>query len=519
MMAKRANLVLGQLEDDQLRSFSWDMDVCIPLGVMGQNGIISHRQRLLHSISLMTYYRCDKPYAREKGQEVDLSSLRHLKHLKWIGLRPQDIATLSLAVRNNQNSLQRLELDFVSWSYLAGRIGDHRHAGQEGEDEAHYDEENLPEEASADLWLLEDFVDQVSRGDNENEEENDKLWLLQRLAAYEGQISDDEGYEDEETEDKGKIEDEEHIPNDDDLESNAKVDKDATQPQAWFANSVLQINNSRLRPVFFPNIRLLSLSETPLTPGIAHVLNFETLISLTLRSCPGWRSFLESVIQLGVPIKLRAFALQTLPAADSSDAATTSTTLCRFLDVFETLEELYLSHIGPIDALKVWSHAANHTGLRRLVLQQRGLVPVLHRVLETDVLDQALPSGNSLLLIAEDPTLNPLYKLHHLEAVDLGCEPDYLPFFLLPFQCKASLKLIYVRPRGIASVDYVAYGEFRLNSCYENAIFRRGSSTTDECYTEIEEGAEAWREVVDRYQNVLQASVIPIIPELGWWWL
>ncbi|KAK3897539.1 hypothetical protein C8A05DRAFT_19723, partial [Staphylotrichum tortipilum] len=63
------------------------------------------------------------------------------------------------------------------------------------------------------------------------------------------------------------------------------------------------------QPILFPAISTLSLTGVPLTAAVAQALGFNTLWSLTIRECPGWREFLVWVVEAGLSVRLKAFEI------------------------------------------------------------------------------------------------------------------------------------------------------------------------------------------------------------------
>ncbi|KAK4141252.1 uncharacterized protein C8A04DRAFT_31230 [Dichotomopilus funicola] len=109
-LAPKAMMVLRELPDGQLHTFSWDLGTCVPSEILGPDGWVTHHHPSLRSLSLTT-----DPYCEETGSEIDLSSLRKLQNLTWRGPRAKDIPALSDAIRGNLPQLQNVGLDLVDW--------------------------------------------------------------------------------------------------------------------------------------------------------------------------------------------------------------------------------------------------------------------------------------------------------------------------------------------------------------------------------------------------------------------
>ncbi|KAF5698704.1 AAA family ATPase [Fusarium mundagurra] len=180
---------------------------------------------------------------------------------------------------------------------------------------------------------------------------------------------------------------------------------------------------------------------------MAHAFNFETLSSLTLRMCPNCDQFVERVMQLKHPIKLKKLEIQEPDAAHEWD----ETFILDFLNAFEGLEELFVSQSGPESALELWGHVAHrHPSLKRFVDHQRMLnldEDSPHFEKPCDVPDLGI-FGRSMRRIKEDPSQNPLAKLD-LEFIGLACIPERLKYILLPFTSKASLKVLHIRQSAL----------------------------------------------------------------------
>lgn len=201
--------------------------------------------------------------------------------------------------------------------------------------------------------------------------------------------------------------------------SNASGDEDEEirrmKGPGFFASTILGADPNS-PTLLFPRIRVLSLSQVPLTASMAPVFNFETLVSLKLRLCPRWEVFIKRVLKLGRPIKLRTLEIQ---GHENEDA------ILDLVDAFDGLEELFLSNSGPMPTLYLWEILARrHSTLRRLVCHQRTIELPQDSPVDGELCDLADLSiyGGEMRRIKEDPSENPLSELK-LEFIGLGCIP------------------------------------------------------------------------------------------------
>ncbi|KAM5357024.1 hypothetical protein ACJZ2D_016690 [Fusarium nematophilum] len=257
--------------------------------------------------------------------------------------------------------------------------------------------------------------------------------------------------------------------------SDDEDDMDGIRETDYFAYAVLGLNKRSPRPLF-PIIRVLFLSQVPLSAAMAHAFNFDTLASLTLRMCPNWDRFVGRVMQLNHPIKLKKLEIQ------ESDGVTyewSEAFILDFLDAFEGLEELFVSQAGPASALELWDHVARrHPTLKRFVGHQRTIntdEDSPHFEKPCDVPDLAI-FGPQMRRIKEDPSQNPLAKLD-LEFIGLACMPERLKYILLPFTSKASLKVLHIRQSGL---DLKQYASWAINNHPASATSGTRSDTSSE---------------------------------------
>lgn len=212
-----------------------------------------------------------------------------------------------------------------------------------------------------------------------------------------------------------------------DLSSDEEDGNDEVTSMAgrFFADHILGLHRRRPRPLL-PQLRVLNLTQVPLVAAIAHAINFDTLRSLTLRMCPGWCDFVKTTLELRVPLQLIALEIQE---TDNVSRGLGEDIIQDLLNGFEGLEDLFISQVGPLDTLGLWSIIARrHPTLRRFVHHQR-TVNVEEEALnfeeEHDIADLGL-YGRDVRIMREDPWRNnPLARLS-LECIGLCCLPERL---------------------------------------------------------------------------------------------
>ncbi|RSL39614.1 hypothetical protein CEP51_016792 [Fusarium floridanum] len=118
-LAFAAGLIVNEIGDNRLDTFSWDLETCIPEAILGPRGIITTRQRLLRALSIITDPDCHaKPtIPATEGSAIDLGNFRKLKSLRWRAPRSEDAPTLLSALSRNRRHLERLELDLGQCDY------------------------------------------------------------------------------------------------------------------------------------------------------------------------------------------------------------------------------------------------------------------------------------------------------------------------------------------------------------------------------------------------------------------
>jgi hypothetical protein len=217
----------------------------------------------------------------------------------------------------------------------------------------------------------------------------------------------------------------------DDLRGSDIGDIEADEPDtrhSYFTRNIFRPAN--YTKTYFKDLRVLSLSQVPIQQILAEAINFDALTSLSLRNCPGWDGFLQHVLDLNLPMRLRTFEVQN--TADYVDVD--EDILRSFIVAFEGLRELFVGEPGPDDAVEFWEKATHHQAtLKKFVYHQR----------RTDVGDEDdedgglggfdlwfdVPDlgilGHDMRRMKEDPSMNPFARLD-LEFVGLACQPRRL---------------------------------------------------------------------------------------------
>ncbi|KAJ2983140.1 hypothetical protein NQ176_g912 [Zarea fungicola] len=331
----------------------------------------------------------------------------------------------------------------------------------------------------------------------------------------------------------------------------------------YFMQEILGLRESPLRPCFM-QISTLSLSRVPLAAEMAHAINFDSLTSLTLRSCSRWQQFITGVLQLGVSIRLQKLEIQHQDSHGSD-------VIRDFLVAFQGLNDLAISESWPSNTIEVWNRVANHRAtLKRFVYHQRMIN-----------IDNASPDfgreqdsphlgffSKDLKDLQQKPLENPLTHLN-LEFIALACAPDYLKDLLLPFKTKNSLKVIHIRhsssdsdhsgswarrprttamaievdatpvadpeteggdtlnlqprfrefaewvfgPNGLPTVQFIVYGDFAYDGRGFQNLMLRKSLGGDAAFQVLSEFDTSWEDVIHLYGSSLGAC--PVEPFLG----
>jgi hypothetical protein len=174
----------------------------------------------------------------------------------------------------------------------------------------------------------------------------------------------------------------------------------------------------------FPAIRELSLTQVPLVAAMARAINFDTLRSLTLRTCPDWHKFLTEAMELDLPTRLKRLEIQDC----DNGSFLGYDVIYDFLATFQGLEELFVSYMGPEPTLQLWNQVIlHHATLKRLVHHQRTVnlddeSPYFEEM--KDLPDLAILS-EEIREIKGDPSQNPLARLD-LDFIGLCCIPERL---------------------------------------------------------------------------------------------
>ncbi|KFY18708.1 hypothetical protein V493_08398 [Pseudogymnoascus sp. VKM F-4281 (FW-2241)] len=103
--------LLKQLEDNTLKSFSWELGTCIPPQVLGPWGYLPVKQTSLEALTLITGSKC----YYEDDDLLDLSQFRALRRISWIGLHSEShFMDLQYALKTNSKHLTHLRLEYVN---------------------------------------------------------------------------------------------------------------------------------------------------------------------------------------------------------------------------------------------------------------------------------------------------------------------------------------------------------------------------------------------------------------------
>lgn len=199
-------------------------------------------------------------------------------------------------------------------------------------------------------------------------------------------------------------------------------DEDGRIADNYFTRTILCLDKCSPQPLL-PAIRVLSLSQVPVSASMVFAVDFPAIESFTLRRCPGWDELLEHVLHLGLSIKLSILEIQETDDVTHGEA---DHTLAQFLSAFEGLQELFISHQGPSHTLALWElFRGRHSTLRRFVYHQRTIdmeedSPYFEEA--RDLPDLSLIEEDKHLL-RENPAQSPLAELH-IECLGLACVPE-----------------------------------------------------------------------------------------------
>ena len=213
------------------------------------------------------------------------------------------------------------------------------------------------------------------------------------------------------------------------LASDNAGDHEDTAAQNFLVQGLLGPDR-RLTPLVLPDIRTLVLSQVPVTASLAKMISFESLVSLTLRNCPGWDTFLARAARLKCRIQLTTFELHS----ETVSPLWTQNTLVEFLGAFRGLEELFVSQAGPVDSLALWDCIACHKStLKRLVQQQSAInTEMMAPYFEGAhvIWDRAI-FGRGARDMRDDACQSPFAQLE-LEYVGIGYAPERLVSLKFP---------------------------------------------------------------------------------------
>ncbi|KAF4963090.1 hypothetical protein FSARC_8863 [Fusarium sarcochroum] len=255
--------------------------------------------------------------------EIDLSSWRNLRSFSWTGFRAGELYIISTAIENNSAHLDELILDPSSW-----------------------------------LRIEPDLIDEILKQDDGQSKHASDLRL------YMSQFPEWVQTRDHDTEDQPDIEEAQDTNGEND------IDHEYVRGllSAYLAHNIFGVRDApRL-----PRLRVLSLTEMPLSKALASVFTVETLTSLTLRTCLSWPVFLEHIMESDCQINLRTFELQCGFQVSGNELSQQNEILLRFLKSFTGLEELYVSRDEGVDTADFFQQVGRqHSTLKRLVEHQR----------------------------------------------------------------------------------------------------------------------------------------------------
>ncbi|CAG9986245.1 unnamed protein product [Clonostachys byssicola] len=203
--------------------------------------------------------------------------------------------------------------------------------------------------------------------------------------------------------------------------------------------------------IIFKEIRSLSLTEVPLTADLARAINFETLQSLKLRTCPDWFDFLNALVEDKVKINLKAFELtddlgEYQKTNDQYYAASVAS-MAAFLASFKGLEQLHLAAFGSQDSAAAWKGYARDHGeiLKSFVAHDRFANWDRQSYGTGQVRDSNyILSRDQVKLFKEDPSQNPL-SLFNLNFFGVCCRTEDLQSLLAGLKERNTLKVLHVR--------------------------------------------------------------------------
>ncbi|CAH0022673.1 unnamed protein product [Clonostachys rhizophaga] len=221
---------------------------------------------------------------------------------------------------------------------------------------------------------------------------------------------------------------------------------------------------SPLQGIIFKEIRSLSLTEVPLTADLARAINFQTLQSLKLRTCPDWFGFLNAIVEDKVKLNLKAFELtddlgEYQKTQDGYYAACVAS-MPAFLASFQGLEQLHLAVFGIRNTAAEWQGCArdHRESLKSLVFHER----FANWDRQSYGSGQVSDSGYLLLpderkLFKEDPSQNPL-SLFNLNFLGVCCRTENVQSLLAGLKERNTLKILHIRASS-AYLEMVEHSE------------------------------------------------------------
>ncbi|KJZ79368.1 hypothetical protein HIM_01519 [Hirsutella minnesotensis 3608] len=410
-----ANSLIARVRRGQLRSFSWDLGVCLPRSVLRQ---LCSTQPQIESLSITTDSRC---MVKVRGEMLRPVSFRGLKRFRWVG--PTDIDILSDFIRKNWDNLEVLELD----------------------------------------WTTDDlYRNGYTTGSGINLARF--IWERPHFFAQ-------------------------PLPN---------------MPVRWPAE--------RLRSLH--ELRHLSLSRVPLSLELfKQCVDIRKLQSLTLRDCPGWGEVLAAALSVGSPSALTTLEIKG-PVASwrSSNNLLECWPWLNFVNALRKLKNLYLGlelehdETIPSDFWPRWENHKDTIVNQVLHFRERNWSGVGgSEALDVQCLGYwrihelsspfTYPSNIRGLGISCDPRLlknildplvnwNTLHMLHIRQTErDVGPRDSYalLEPLRLSWEPQVGKQHLHKEfrkfaqwlfgPRGIASVDILAFGDFAYDEALEGHNF------------------------------------------------
>ncbi|VUC37058.1 unnamed protein product [Clonostachys rosea] len=203
--------------------------------------------------------------------------------------------------------------------------------------------------------------------------------------------------------------------------------------------------------IILKEIRSLCLTEVPLTADLAQAMNFQTLESLKLRTCPDWFEFLNAIVADRKKLNLKAFELtddlgeyeKTKDRYYNACAAS----LPAFLASLDGLEQLHLAPFASHHAAEEWREFArnHHESLKSFIFHDRSANWDRQSYGSGAVTDSShVLTDDQAKLFKEDPSQNPL-SLFNLNFFGVCCRTDQLQSLLAGFKERNTLKVLHIR--------------------------------------------------------------------------